>query len=182
MSGEEDDAETVEAVFAQARDAEAVGEEMLVDEGWKAVEVEPTVVETHRNGNGHPDANGVEPGVELVMGNGRHANGNGAGRAAVPVNGNGHHANGNGAGHAAVPVNGHGHHANGNGCHANGNENGHRDEAPEPQRSLFSWAEFMAEEPVKPKSRSRKPKPASTSLFDWALTLEREEELVGAGR
>ena len=148
VSGEEEEAETVEDVFAQARDAEAVGEELLVDEGWKAVEVEPTVVEMHRNGNGHA-ANGVEPTVELVLGNGRHANGNGAGRAAAPVNGNGHH-----------------------------------EEADEGQQSLFSWAEFMAEEPVKPKGRSRKPQPASTSLFEWALDLEkeREEETVGAGR
>ena len=140
VNGEEqDDAETVEAVFAQARDAEAVAEELLVDEGWKAVEVEPTVVETHRNGNGHA-ANGVGQRVELVMGNG----------------------------HAAVPVNG----------------NGHHDGAPETQQSLFSWAEFMAEELVKPKARSRKPKGSSPSLFDWALSLEqeREEELVGAGR
>ena len=46
---------------------------------------------------------------------------------------------------------------------------------------LFSWAEFMAEEPVKPKGRSRKAKPAPPSLFDWALDMEkeREEELVG---
>ena len=89
VNGEEqDEAETVEAVFAQARDAEAVGEELLVDEGWKAVEVEPDAIEV--NGNGHA-ANGVEPSVELVMGNGSHANGHGAGRAAVPVNGNGHH-------------------------------------------------------------------------------------------
>ena len=51
----------------------------------------------------------------------------------------------------------------------------------EPQQSLFSWAEFMAEEPVKPRGRSRKPQPATASLFDWALTLEweREEEPVG---
>ncbi len=139
ISGEQDDAETVEAVFAQARDAEAVAEEMLVDDGWKAVEV---------NGNGHA-ANGVEPSFELVPG------GNGHAEAVV---------NGNGKGHAAFPVNG----------------NGHQDEAPEPQQLLFSWAEFMAEEPVKPKSRSRKPKPSSPSLFDWALTLE--EEPVGAGR
>ena len=134
---EEDEAETVEAVFAQARDAEAVGEELLVDEGWKAVEVEPEAVAV--NGNGH-HADGIGPSVELVMGNG----------------------------HAAVPVNG----------------NGHRDEAPEPQQSLFSWAEFMAEEPVKPKGRGRKPQPAAASLFEWALTVEqeREEELVGAGR
>ena len=147
VNGEEqDDAETVEAVFAQARDAEAVAEELLVDEGWKAVEVEPTVVETHRNGNA---ANGVEPSVELVMGNGRHANGNGAGRAAVPVNGNGRH-----------------------------------EEAAEGQQSLFSWAEFMAEEPVKPKGRSRKPKPATLSMFEWALNTEqeREKEVAGAGR
>ena len=61
--------------------------------------------------------------------------------------------------------------------------NGH-DEAPEPQQTLFSWAEFMAEEPVKPKGRGRKPQPAAASLFEWALTVEqeREEELVGAGR
>ena len=136
VNGEErDEAETVEAVFAQARDAEASAEEYLVDDGWKA----------------------VEPSVELVLGNGH---------AAVPVNGN--DANGTGDGHRAVPVNG----------------NGHLDEAPKPQQSLFSWAEFMTEEPVKPKGRSRKPKPASTSLFDWAFTLEkeREEEPVGAGR
>ena len=63
-------------------------------------------------------------------------------------------------GHAAVPANG----------------NGHHDEAPEPQQSLFSWAEFMAEEPFKPKGRSRKPQPATLSMFEWALTLEQERE------
>ena len=142
VSGEEDDAETVEAVFAQARDAEAAGEEYLVDDGWKALEVEPEAVEV--NGNGRHDANGIGPSVEHVLGNG----------------------------HAAIPVNG------------TGSGNGHYDEAPEPQQSLFSWAEFMAEEPVKPKGRGRKAQPASTSLFDWALELEqeREEEPVGAGR
>ena len=64
------------------------------------------------------------------------------------------------------------------------NGNGHHDEAPEPQQSLFSWAEFMAEEPVKPKGRGRKPQPAAASLFEWALEMEqeREEEPVGAGR
>ena len=145
VSGEEDDAETVEAVFAQARDAEAAGEEYLVDDGWKAVEVEPEAVEV--NGNGRHAANGIGPSFKLVPGNGHAANGNG---------------------HRAVPVNG----------------NGHGEEADEPQQSLFSWAEFMAEEPAKPKGRSRKPQPASPSLFDWALDLEkeREEETVGAGR
>ena len=111
VSGEEEDeTETVEEVFAQARDAEATAEEYLVDDGWKPVEVEPEAVEV--NGNGHSD------------------------------------------------------------------------EAPEPQQSLFSWAEFMAEEPVKPKGHSRKAQPATLSMFEWALTVEqeREEELVGAGR
>ena len=144
VSGEEDDAETVEDVLAQARDAEAASEEFLVDDGWKVVEVEPEAVEV--NGNGH-HADGIGPTVELVLDTGHHANGNG---------------------HAAVEVNG----------------NGHSDEVPEPQQSLFSWAEFMAEEPVKPKGRGRKPQPAATSLFEWALEMEqeREEEPVGAGR
>ena len=60
--------------------------------------------------------------------------------------------------------------------------NGHHDEALEPQQSLFSWAEFMAEEPVKTRGRGRKPQPAATSLFEWAVEQEREEEPVGAGR
>ena len=87
VSGDkEEDAETMEEVFAQARDAEATAEEYLVNDGWKAVEIEPEAVEV--NGNGHSD------------------------------------------------------------------------EAPEPQQTLFSWAEFMAEEPVKPKGRKRKAQPA----------------------
>ena len=147
VSGEEEDeAETMEEVFAQARNAESEAEELLVDEGWKAVEVEPETVSV--NGNGHHanggDALGIGPTVELV-----------------PVNG---HANGNG--------------------HGNGT-NGHRDdEATEPQQSLFSWAEFMAEEPVKPKGRTSKPQPATLSMFEWALTVEqeREKESAGAGR
>ncbi len=112
VSGEEEDeAETVEEVFAQARNAEATADELLVDDGWKVVEIEPET---------------------------------------ISVNGNGHH----------------------------------EDEAPEPQQSLFSWAEFMAEEPVKPKGRSRKAQPSTLSMFEWALTVEqeREKEPVGAGR
>ncbi|MDE2990597.1 MAG: hypothetical protein OXU21_05965, partial [Chloroflexota bacterium] len=66
----------------------------------------------------------------------------------------------------------------GNGRHANGN--GHHDEAPPPPPSLFSWAEFVAEEPAKPKGRKRKPQPATASLFEWAL--EQERQPVGAGR
>ena len=55
VSGDEEEAgdETVEEAFAQARDAEATAEELLVDDDWKAVEIEPETVETNGNGNGH---------------------------------------------------------------------------------------------------------------------------------
>ena len=154
--GEEDDTETVEEVFAQARDAEADSEALLVDDGWKPVEIEPEAVPVNGNGanghhgNGHHDLFG--PTVELAPVNGH-----------SPADGNG--ANGNG--HAPVPVNGNGH---------------HDDEAAEPQQSLFSWAEFMAEEPDRPKRRNGKPQPASLSMFEWAMEQEREAEPVGAGR
>ena len=68
--------------------------------------------------------------------------------------------------------------------HANGNGNGHHDEEPaEGQQSLFSWAEFLADEPAQPNGRNGKPKTASASLFQWALDKEqeREKEPVGAG-
>ena len=137
VSGDEEDgAETVEEVFAQARDAEAAGEELLVDDGWKAVEVEPEAIAVNGNGhhaNGHDDLFG--PTVEL---------------APAPVNGNGV-----------------------NGRHDDGEDDG-------PQQSLFSWAEFMAEEPVKP--RGRKAQAPSLSLFEWAVERELEEETVGTGR
>ena len=102
VSGEEEDAETVETVFAQARDAEASAEELLVDDGWKLLEVEPEVHATGAYGNGHHDAislprtgyGGIGPSFELVLGNGH-----------LPANGNGRHTNGNGKGHVAVPVN-----------------------------------------------------------------------------
>ena len=89
VSGDgEDGAETVEEVFAQARDAEASAEELLVDDGWKVVEIEPKAIGI--NGNGHHDD--IGPTVELVVGNGRHANGNGHAPAPVNENGsNGHH-------------------------------------------------------------------------------------------
>ena len=133
VNGDEDEAETVESVFAQARDAEATAEEYLVDDGWKAVEslpragngVEPETAAV--DVNGHDDAIGIVPTVDLVMANGR-------------------------------------------------------DEAGERQQSLFSWTEFLAgEQGVR---RSRKPRPASASLFEWALSMEREREAepVGAGR
>ena len=61
--------------------------------------------------------------------------------------------------------------------------NGHLDYgATEAQRSLLSWADFVAEETDA--GRVRKPRLASTSLFEWALTLEQEREAdpLGAGR
>ena len=147
VSGEEENtAETVDDVFAAARAVEASAEELLVDEGWKTLDVEPEV--NGSNGNGRHNATGIEQTVELVLENGHHTNGNGNGHADVPINGNG--------------------------------ANDLHPEVSEPQKALFSWAEFMTEEPVKPKGRSRKPKPASASLFEWALSIEKETAGVSA--
>ena len=147
VSGEEENtAETVDEVFAAARAVEASAEELLVDEGWKTLDVEPEV--NGSNGNGRHNATGIEQTVELVLENGHHTNGNGNGHADVPINGNG--------------------------------ANDLHPEVPEPQKALFSWAEFMTEEPVKPKGRSRKPQPASASLFAWALSFEKETAGVSA--
>ena len=94
----------------------------------------------------------------------------------VSVNGNGHadtlgigpavelfpadsEANANGNSHGPAPVNGSGY---------------HDAEGLAAQQTLFSWAEFMAEESDKPKGRSRKPQPATASLFEWALGMEQE--------
>ena len=140
VSGDGDETESVEEVFAKARDAEANSEEYLVDDGWKAVKAEPETVLV--NGNGRHDAIGIGPTVDLFPAN-RHA----------PANGNG--------------ANGH-----------------HDNKAPEPQQSLFSWAEFLVEEPVRSRGRKSKPQPATLSMFEWAMTQEqqREKEPVGAGR
>ncbi|MCY4530052.1 MAG: hypothetical protein OXD46_13600, partial [Chloroflexi bacterium] len=81
---EEDEAETVEEVFAQARDAETAAEELLVDDEWKAVEIEPETVPVY--GNGHGDLFGIGPAVELAPVNGH-----------APANGNGHHDDGEAA-------------------------------------------------------------------------------------
>ena len=102
---DEEDADSVESVFAQAQRVAADAEALLVDEEWAAPE--PVVVE-----------------------------------AAV----------------AADPV-----------------------KAAETQRSLFSWGEFLAEKPVEPTRRRRK-RAGSLPLFELALSLERDGELVGTGR
>ena len=147
---DEDEAETVETVFAQARDAEATAKELLVDDGWKPVEPELEAIPV--SGNGH-SANGngfdiIGPTVEMAPVDPH-----------VPTNGNGNRHT-----PTAVPANGNGYH--------------HDDEATEPQQSLFSWAEFMVEEPAK--RRRRNPQPASLSMFEWAMEQEREKETVGA--
>ena len=52
----------------------------------------------------------------------------------------------------------------------------------EPQRSLFSWAEFLAdtpEEPPPPRGR-RRHEAATLSLFEWARDREREGALAAA--
>ena len=50
------------------------------------------------------------------------------------------------------------------------------------QQSLFSWAEFMTEDPQPSKRRGRKIPPASRSLFEWALAREQGAGLaVAAG-
>ena len=123
------------------------------------IEVEPKAVEANGNGldgNRHHDPFDFGPTAELVLDNGRDATRNVTGHAATPAN--------------SLPV----------------QDTGvtvQHEEAAEPQPTLFSWAEFMAEEPMKPKGRSRKPKPATASLFEWALTveMEREAEPIGAG-
>ena len=96
------------------------------------------------------------------------------------------HVNGNGRnGHhdapvpteALVPTNGLS--STGNGSIGNG----HHEEPAGGQQSLFSWAEFLADEPAQPRGRNGKPKPAAASLFQWALDQEqeREKEPAGAG-
>ena len=110
VAGEED-ANSVESVFAQAQQVAADAEALLVDEGWR----------------------GREPVAAGVVG-------------------------------------------------AGVDKDDRRDDPGEPQRTLFSWAEFMAAEPEEPRRRSRRPEPASISLFEWALERERGAEPAGVGR
>ena len=173
---EETDDETMVEAFAAARDAEATAEELLVDDGWKAVESLP------RAGHGvEPETVGVNSLPRTGYGgngtNGHHADGIGPTVELAPVDGHAP-ANGNGNGNGLTPVS-----VNGANGHHSLPRTGYGDEEPEPQQSLFSWAEFMAE-PVKPKRRNSKAQAPSLSLFEWAVEREREgrEEPVGAGR
>ena len=68
-NGEEEE-EPVEEAFALARDAEAVGEELLMDGEWRTAEIEAEIaVEAHRNGT-----EGTGPTIEIAKdtGNGHH--------------------------------------------------------------------------------------------------------------
>ena len=104
VSGEED-ADSIESVFAQAQQVAADAEALLVDAEWRATE--PVAVEAVATGASADD------------------------------------------------------------------------DAPEPQQSLFSWAEFMAEEPSERPKRCRRREAPTLSLFEWALNREREAALAG---
>ena len=120
VSGEED-AESVESVFAKAQRVAADAEALLVDDDWRPAEAEPQPLTVALYSNGHM------PSVELL-----------------PCE---HH----------VP-------------------------ASPGQQSLFSWAEFMTEDPQPSKRRGLKVPPASRSLFEWALAREQGAGLaVAAG-
>ena len=56
------------------------------------------------------------------------------------------------------------------------------DQADEPQRTLFSWVEFMAGETPEPEPRRRRHEAPTLSLFEWALEREQEGALAGAAR
>ena len=106
VAGEED-ADSVESVFEQARRVAADAEALLVDEGWHAPEAEPIAVTVATE----VVADSVEP---------------------------------------------------------------------ERQRTLFSWAEFMAGEQDEPPTRQRRDEAPTLSLFEWALEQEQEAELAAA--
>ena len=48
------------------------------------------------------------------------------------------------------------------------------DDGRERQRTLFSWAEFMAGEPDEPPKPRRRDEAPTLSLFEWALEQEQE--------
>ena len=56
----------------------------------------------------------------------------------------------------------------------------HSVDAPE-QRDLFSWAEFLADEPTPTKQRGRRQAQPTASLFEWALEREQQSGMAAAG-
>ena len=140
VSGDETDAdgESVEDVFAKARDAEASAEEFLVDDGWKAVE-----------GTGGRRGQRERTTTDFTP-------------SSTPSNwfDNGRRPR-------------------------NGNGNGQCDEPAEGQQSLFSWAEFLAEEPAQPRGRNGKAKtasqrPCSSGRWKWSRNGKRSRWARGA--
>ena len=121
VSGEEDDSESVESIFAQAQQGAADAEALLVDDSWRSVDPTP------------------EP-LALPVG------------ATVDAE----------SSVAVIPCE-----------HHMGN-------APE-QRDLFSWAEFLSDEPTPTKQRGRKQAQPTASLFEWALEREQQSGMAAAG-
>ena len=58
---------------------------------------------------------------------------------------------------------------------------GHHTGVAPQQQDLFSWAEFLSDEPTPTKNRRRKQVEPSVSLFDWALEQEQQAGLAAAG-
>ena len=158
VSGEEEDeAETMEEVFAQARDAEATAEELLVDDGWKVVESLPRA--------GH----GVEPETVAVNSNGT----NGTPRP------HRHRADGRACPGQRQPRQP----ERPRTCHGERERQRPPRRGPGAAADAVLLGGVHGRGAVKPKGRGGKAQPATPSLFDWALSLEeeREKEPVGAG-
>ena len=58
---------------------------------------------------------------------------------------------------------------------------GHHTGVAPQQQDLFSWAEFLSDEPTPTKRRSRKQAQPSATLFEWALEQEQQAGLAAAG-
>ena len=109
----------------------------------------------------------MEPQTLDVNGN-RHHDAIGIGPTVELVLDSGRHSNGNG--HAAIPANG----------------NGHYDEAPEPQQTLFCLGAVHGRgageaQGPQPEAAARKPLDVRVGNGAWS-SKESEEEPVGAGR
>ena len=58
---------------------------------------------------------------------------------------------------------------------------GHHTGAAPQQQDLFSWAEFLADEPTATKRRRQRQAQPTASLFEWALEREQQAGLAAAG-
>ena len=147
VNGNEDDAaDTVEAAFGNARAAETESEEYLVDDEWKPTE---TAIPSIMEVNSDANVRGSDAAAARADGSDPDMVGQGVEFASE-------------RGFAAV---------NGNG-HSPVTET----EPAVSPGGLFSWAEFMAEQSVTTGRRNRKPNLLSSSLFEWALSVEQEKQ------